>query len=709
VLDYDGDDDTQWYDTITDMAPDIDPMFDEFGNIHQTLLINRTIVDDYYMDTNQELEAFIVPTKAIHFESHERSTIRREPDYPRLRRFFGYLSADIVKCTFAKTTQYAHMPHSELLQRHHKAQFPALNVLRRNEPVATDYIYADTPAIDDGSTGAQFYVGTQTQVCDAYGCKTDGEFLRTLQENVRRRGAPTKLISDRAQSEISKKALQYLRALVIDSWQSEPHRQNQNPSGRRFQTVKRMTNILLDRSGSPPFACLLCLCYVCFILNHTVCGTHHDIPMTRLTGSTHNISPLLRFHWWEEVYYKIDDNLFPSESRKAKGHFVGISEHVGHAMTFKILTTDTKKVIHRSGVRTALDPTIPNLRADLFDGETDAPIKRLVQSKNDDESDAPTGQMVVIEPYEHDYNKETDPESDEPTDEPYEPADDPAKNTGNDAVSTTDIIGKTFLMEPRDDGQRFRAKVVEAIEQHEDQQRQHPKHQKFRCSINHHQYEEIFGYNEIVQFIEQDDDDTTVWKYRCIKAHEGPLKKSHPNYKGSLYNVLIEWENGEITNKPLMIIAAGDPVSCAIYGKKAGILEHDGWKRFKSIAKQQKKLFCMANQAKLRSFRTAPRYMYGFEIPRDYSHAVRLDLQNGHTKWQDSTVLKMAQLAEYDVFTDKGIDGDPGKDFKKILVHLVYAVKHDGRHKARLVADGHLTEVPVDSVYSGFVPSEDYD
>jgi hypothetical protein len=77
VLDYDGDDNTQWYDTITDMV-------DEFGNIHQTLLINRTIVNDYFMDTNQELEDFIIPTKDIYFESHERSTIQREPDYPRL-------------------------------------------------------------------------------------------------------------------------------------------------------------------------------------------------------------------------------------------------------------------------------------------------------------------------------------------------------------------------------------------------------------------------------------------------------------------------------------------------------------------------------------------------------------------------------------------------------------------------------------------------
>ena len=30
-------------------------------------------------------------------------------------------------------------------------------------------------------------------------------------------------------------------------------------------------------------------------------------------------------------------------------------------------------------------------------------------------------------------------------------------------------------------------------------------------------------------------------------------------------------------------------------------------------------------------------------------------------------------------------------------------MKHDGQHKARLVADGHLTDIPVDSVHSGVV------
>ena len=110
----------------------------------------------------------------------------------------------------------------------------------------------------------------------------------------------------------------------------------------------------------------------------------------------------------------------------------------------------------------------------------------------------------------------------------------------------------------------------------------------------------------------------------------------------------------------------------------------------------------MANQAKLRSFRTSPRYKYGYEIPRDYDHATTLDRWNGNTKWTDVTALEIAQLHEYTTFIDHGVGKFP-TGHRKIRVHLVYDVKHDGRHKARLVADGHLTDVPVDSVYRGVV------
>jgi hypothetical protein len=101
--------------------------------------------------------------------------------------------------------------------------------------------------------------------------------------------------------------------------------------------------------------------YVCFLLNNTWCEAVDDIPIRMSMGSTNDISPLLCFHFWEPVYYKLDNSDFPSDSREKCRHFVGISKSVGHAMTFKILMDDTLKVIHRSNVRLALNPHAKNL------------------------------------------------------------------------------------------------------------------------------------------------------------------------------------------------------------------------------------------------------------------------------------------------------------------------------------------------------------
>ena len=43
------------------------------------------------------------------------------------------------------------------------------------------------------------------------------------------------------------------------------------------------------------------------------------------------------------------------------------------------------------------------------------------------------------------------------------------------------------------------------------------------------------------------------------------------------------------------------------------------------------------------------------------------------------------------------------KGYQKIRVHFVFNVKHSGKLKARLVADGHFTKEPNETVYSGVV------
>jgi len=92
--------------------------------------------------------------------------------------------------------------------------------------------------------------------------KTDRQFVNTLEDIIRDRGAPSRLLSNHALTIRSNRVLDILRALYIGHWTSKPHRQNQNTMERRYQTAKRITNIVMERSGCPPSCWLLGMQYV---------------------------------------------------------------------------------------------------------------------------------------------------------------------------------------------------------------------------------------------------------------------------------------------------------------------------------------------------------------------------------------------------------------------------------------------------------------
>jgi hypothetical protein len=110
----------------------------------------------------------------------------------------------------------------------------------------------------------------------------------------------------------------------------------------------------------------------------------------------------------------------------------------------------------------------------------------------------------------------------------------------------------------------------------------------------------------------------------------------------------------------------------------------------------------IVNQSRIKATRNAPRYKFGYPIPHNYNEAMQFDLKNGNTLWQEATDLEMSQLAEYDTFRDLGHKdtASPPTGYKKICTHLIYGCKHDSRHKAQMVADSHLTDIPLESVYS---------
>ena len=100
--------------------------------------------------------------------------------------------------------------------------------------------------------------------------------------------------------------------------------------------------------------------------------------------------------------------------------------------------------------------------------------------------------------------------------------------------------------------------------------------------------------------------------------------------------------------------SADDPYSCAVYAKKFDLLNTQGWKQLKRHARTAKRLIRTLKKSKYRQPKASRRYKHGWDFPRDYTHALQLDVQNGNNKWREAIDLEIEQIKEYQVFTDHG-------------------------------------------------------
>jgi hypothetical protein len=140
----------------------------------------------------------------------------------------------------------------------------------------------------------------------------------------------------------------------------------------------------MDRTGSPERFWILSLNLTVYILNRLATESLKWLtPYEKEFGQKLDISAILAFRWWEPVYYAETETYPTTKERLA--HMVGVAEHQGAAMTWLLLDDVTQQVVFRSAVRTALDHTSPNLRAEqplteltaglsMEAGETDRPI-----------------------------------------------------------------------------------------------------------------------------------------------------------------------------------------------------------------------------------------------------------------------------------------------------------------------------------------------
>jgi hypothetical protein len=73
---------------------------------------------------------------------------------------------------------------------------------------------------------------------------------------------------------------------------------------------------------------------------------------------------------------------------------------------------------------------------------------------------------------------------------------------------------------------------------------------KFICEVPDSAVDKIFTHKEILDHIERDNSDIEndseqLYKFCHIAAHQGHLCTSDKDWKGSKYNILVEWETIE--------------------------------------------------------------------------------------------------------------------------------------------------------------------
>ena len=306
VLDHTLTDRDDWYNTLKELDDGlIKTPFDEYGNYRnrhipdavQRLppILEDTVDDTSILELNQldattrfracfaQISTLNVPYLMVHdTETHPDTNIPTEVlpaievkpkpiDFNRLRPYFLHVPIEKIRRTFQATTQYAtNVMSGHNIHQSIQSPYPAHNVWRRNEPVASDTIFSEVAAVDtNGQTMAQIFVGRKSLVIDIFGMSTEKEFVNTLEDVIRKRGAMDKLITDSARVEISRRVKDILRSLCTDDWQSEPNYQHQNFAEHRWKHLKRNIQWFMNWRNVDPEAWLLCAKWIADVMNHT--------------------------------------------------------------------------------------------------------------------------------------------------------------------------------------------------------------------------------------------------------------------------------------------------------------------------------------------------------------------------------------------------------------------------------------------------------
>lgn len=485
----------------------------------------------------------------------------------------------------------------------------------------------------------------------------------------RQEGVPVSLTRDNSRMQTSATWNEYMRRYWVKDNFIEPYHPGQNPFERDQALWKRDSTKIMIESKVDPRGWFRVMCHTADLHNHRANSSNEDNipPLTKAKGEIGDITLLTEFQFNEDILYQDYNYKFPVEGGNEKpGKWYGRALNHGDGMCSWILTADDELIV-RSNIRSARKDRPNATFVDELDlklkgsGTHDVPFLDGPFVEVDELADkGEHHETQVFYPHEFDLID---------LDLNY---------------TTTSRNGKETTK---------KAVVKERISEED-----------YRIELSNGK-NRVLSYQELISMLNKDEeDDVERWTFEEIKGHRWSKDK---NRKGKV-DVLISWKGYEEDSwEPMEVIKKDDPATLAKYAYDNDLTDKTVWKWAKRYSKNIKKLKRMVRnlRASKRSSRGI-KYQFGVRVPRNIAEAYKLDQENGNSLWTEAIDREVKLLRDDFECFRVGEESEITEEYQKIPLLWTFAVKFDGRHRARLCAGGHRTRDPETDYYSGVVELE---
>ena len=166
------------------------------------------------------------------------------------------------------------------------------------------------------------------------------------------------------------------------------------------------------------------------------------------------------------------------------------------------------------------------------------------------------------------------------------------------------------------------------------------------------------------------------------------------------WEILLQWKDGSTTWEALKDIKECYPLQMAEYAIENGISEKPAFSWWvPHVVKKKNRII-----SKVKSKYWVRTHKFGLKIPKTVEDTLRIDKENGNHLWWEAITKEMKDVrVAFEEFERSEKEIPPG--YQHITCHLIFDVKmgENFRRKARMVAGGHVTDVPHSMTYSSVV------